>query len=192
MDQLAEAIAERLGASSYVALPIAGHYAGWVALSGDADADPEALASLLPPGLRIALGRPAAGIDGFRRSHHEALMARRIAELSDRAPTTIGFGSVSLDALLTHDIDEARRFVADELGPLLDESEASNRLLITLEVYLEEESSFVRTGRRLGIHENTAAYRVHRAERALQRRVSERQLELRTALRLVHLLGGAE
>jgi DNA-binding PucR family transcriptional regulator len=192
MDQLAEAIAERLGASSYVALPIAGHYAGWVALSGDADADPEALASLLPPGLRIALGRPAAGIDGFRRSHHEALMARRIAELSDRAPTTIGFGSVSLDALLTHDIDEARRFVADELGPLLDESEASNRLLITLEVYLEEESSFVRTGRRLGIHENTAAYRVHRAERALQRRVSERQLELRTALRLAHLLGGAE
>ena len=192
IEQLAEAIAECLGATSYVALPMAGQFAGWVALPGDSHADTEALATLLRPGLRIALGRPAAGIEGFRRSHHEALMTRRIAELSDRAPAAVGFGSVSLDALLTHDIDEARRFVVDELGPLLDDSAASNRLLTTLEVYLEEDSSFVRTGRRLGIHENTAAYRVHRAERALERRVSERQLELRTALRLTHLLRGTE
>lgn len=189
MEAAAEEIAEQLGASSYVALAMGGYYAGWAAVPGEVEID-----AIRPPQgrLRVAFGRPAAGIEGFRRSHHEALMARRVAELSDRRPATLGFASVSLDALLTHELDEARRFVSDELSPLLDDSEASNRLLGTLEVYLEEDSSFVRAGRRLGIHENTAAYRVHRAERALGRRAQERQLELRTALRLAHLLRGAE
>ena len=193
MEQLAEVIAEQLDASSYVALPMAGYYAGWAAVPDGVELDAE-IAALIPPhaGLRVAFGRPAQGIEGFRRSHREALLARRIAELSDRAPATLGFGVVSLDALLTHELDEARRFVTDELGSLLDDTAASNRLLTTLEVYLEEDSSFVRAGRRLGIHENTAAYRVHRAERTLGRRSSQRQLELRVALRLAHLMRKGE
>jgi DNA-binding PucR family transcriptional regulator len=54
-------------------------------------------------------------------------------------------------------------------------------------IFLEEGSSFVRAGRRLGIHANTVAYRVRRAESLLGRPVTERQLELRVALRLARL-----
>jgi DNA-binding PucR family transcriptional regulator len=44
-------------------------------------------------------------------------------------------------------------------------------------------SHFLRAGRRLGVHENTVTYRVHRAEEIRGHRVAERQLELRVALR---------
>ena len=102
----------------------------------------------------------------------------------------MSFGSIALDSLMTHDLDEARRFVLAEIGPLMDDSDASRRLAATLEVFLQEESSFVRAARRLGIHENTVAYRVRRAEELLGRRAAERQLELRTALRLSRFVRG--
>ena len=58
----------------------------------------------------------------------------------------------------------------------------------TLRVFLEEGSSYVRAARRLGVHENTVTYRVHRAEELLGHPTTERQLELRVALRLARLL----
>jgi DNA-binding PucR family transcriptional regulator len=98
------------------------------------------------------------------------------------------FGDVSLDALMTHDLDEARRFVAAELGPLAADDDGPCRLRATLLVFLEEGGSFVRASRRLGVHENTVTYRVRRAEELLGHRVVERQLELRAALRLARLV----
>ena len=91
---------------------------------------------------------------------------------------------------MTNDLEEARRFVHSEIGPLMEDSDASRRLAATLEIFLHEESSFVRAARRLGIHENTVAYRVRRAEELLGRKACERQLELRTALRLSHFVRG--
>jgi DNA-binding PucR family transcriptional regulator len=91
---------------------------------------------------------------------------------------------------MTSDLDEARRFVHAEIGPLMEDSDASRRLAATLEVFLQEESSFVRAARRLGIHENTVAYRVRRAEELLGHRAADRQLELRAALRLATFVRG--
>jgi hypothetical protein len=185
MAQLTDDIARSRGASSVLSLPMAGFYAAWLAVGDDV------LASALPglpSELQVALGRPGAGLEGFRRSHHEALQARRISQLSGRSPAALDYGAVTLEALLTHDVAEARRFVHDQLGPLLDDSEANRRVLRTLEVYLEEDASFVRAARRLGVHGNTVAYRVKRAEHALSRMATDSQLELRTALRLAHLV----
>jgi DNA-binding PucR family transcriptional regulator len=141
--------------------------------------------------LRIAIGRLGRGLDGFRRTHQEALLAKRVASLSERPSlAAVSFGNVALESLLTADVDEARRFVHAELGPLMEDSDASRRLASTLEVFLQEESSFVRTARRLGIHENTVAYRVRRAEELLGHRAAERQLELRAALRLAAFVRG--
>ena len=58
----------------------------------------------------------------------------------------------------------------------------------TLRIFLEEGASFVRAARRLGVHTNTVTYRVHRAEELLGHPVTERQLELHVALRLVSLV----
>lgn len=183
MDRVAGEVAEALGATSFLSLPIGRYYAGWAAVAGEGTV---VQAPACRDGLRLALGRPGRGVEGFRRSHHEALEAKRIALLSE-APA-LSYGTVALDALMTQDLDEARRFVHDELGALLEGSDATRRLAATLEVFLHEESSFVRAARRLGVHENTVAYRVRRAEELLGRRTGERQLELRTALRLRHVL----
>lgn len=188
MDRLAAEIADAVGASSALLLPIGSAYAGWVSVNSDVDTEK------LPRGrggLRIALGRIGRGVEGFRRSHQEALLTKRVGSLSERPPTScMTFGSVALDALLTNDLDEAKRFVHNEIGPLMDDSDASRRLAATLEIFLHEGSSFVRAARRLGIHENTVAYRVRRAEELIGHRVTDRQLELRAALRLAHFVRG--
>jgi DNA-binding PucR family transcriptional regulator len=137
--------------------------------------------------MHVAVGSPGHGVEGFRRSHAEALLVSRVAGLAGSRGVT-HFCDVSLDVLMTSDLDEARRFVAVELGPLAASDDATRRLSSTLRVFLEEGSSFVRAARRLGVHENTVAYRVHRAEDLLGRRVAERQLELRAALRLARLV----
>lgn len=140
-------------------------------------------------GLRVAVGTPGHGIDGFCASHHEALLARRAARLGALPGATwVPFADVALDALATDDVDAARRFVLRELGPLADDVEPMRRLSATLRVFLEEGSSYVRAARRLGVHENTVTYRVHRAEGLLGHRAAERQLELRVALRLARLV----
>jgi PucR C-terminal helix-turn-helix domain/GGDEF-like domain len=137
--------------------------------------------------MHVAVGSPGHGIEGFRRSHQEALLVSRVAGLG-RSPGVTHFADVSLDVLMTNDLDEARRFVAAELGPLGAGDDATRRLSSTLRVFLEEGASYVRAARRLGVHENTVTYRVRRAEEILGHRVRERQLELRAALRLARFV----
>jgi hypothetical protein len=188
MDRLGAEIADVLEATSSLLLPIGSYYAGWAAVATGVDLRTIPKTS---GNLRIAVGRVGRGIEGFRRTHQEALLAKRVASLSERPTTAIvNFSAIALDSLLTQDLDEARRFVQSEIGPLIEDSDASRRLASTLEVFLQEESSFVRAARRLGIHENTVAYRVRRAEELLGRRVCERQLELRAALRLASFVRG--
>jgi hypothetical protein len=189
MEARAAAVAEALGAHGLLTISEGRHLACWAGLR-DA-ALPDAAREALPEaadGLRVALGSPGHGVEGFCQSHVEALRARRVAKLGRASSGWTPFDAVALDALATHDMDEARRFVARELGPLAAEDDAILRLRATLRVFLEEGSSFVRAARRLGVHENTVTYRVHRAEDLLGHRAAERQLELRVALRLARLV----
>ena len=55
----------------------------------------------------------------------------------------------------------------------------------TLRIFFEEGQSYARTARRVGVHENTVAYRVRRAEAMLGHPVTSRQLELQVALALM-------
>ena len=141
------------------------------------------------PGVRLALGEPGSGLEGFRRSHEEATQARRVASLAGRPPGAITrYGQVALRALATADLPRAREFVERELGPLAAGDDVSLRLAGTLRAYLEEQGSRSRAAKRLGIHENTVSYRVRQAEELLGRRVDERTLELRVALLLADLV----
>jgi hypothetical protein len=139
-------------------------------------------------GLSVAAGTPAYGVDGFALSHGEALAARRAAQLrGDADGAVVAYPSVALEALMVDDPEAARRFAERELGPLAARDDATVRLASTLAVFLDEGASFVGAARRLGVHTNTVTYRVHRAEDLLGHKVSERQLELRVALRLARL-----
>lgn len=142
-------------------------------------------------GVRLACGAPGAGIAGFRTSYEQAMLARRVARLSERAPGTLtAFPRVALVALATADLDQARAFVREALGPLEPNDDLTRRLAATVQVYLEEDSSSSRAARRLGIHENTVRYRIRQAEELLGRGITVRTLDLQVALRIADATRG--
>lgn len=144
------------------------------------------------PGVRVAIGEPARGIAGFRSSYLEAVEAQRIARLAGRpAGGVTRYNNVSLRAIATADVDQARVFVQRELGRLGSADETTRRLAATLRTYLDENCSRGRTAKRLHIHENTVAYRIRQAEELLGRSLEKRTLELRVALALSDLVAVA-
>ena len=144
----------------------------------------------LGDGLSAALGEPGEGANGFRRSHEDALEARRVALDAGRRPGTITlYGDVELLSLLAAHPQRARRFMLAELGALGVDDDAAARMRTTLRVYLEEGLSYVGAARRLGSHENTIKYRVRRCEELLGRPVRESPLTLASALLLADSLG---
>lgn len=189
MEQAAAAVAESLGAGAPLTVAEGRHLACWAGSLTPPDLSRLHLSHQAGRGLSVAAGTPAAGLEGFVLSHREALRARRVAQLrGDGTATSATFPDLALESLLLEDPEQARRFAARELGPLGADDDATLRLASTLAIFLEEGASFVRAGRRLGVHPNTVAYRVRRAEALRGRPVSERQLELRVALRLARLI----
>jgi DNA-binding PucR family transcriptional regulator len=170
--------------------------AGWVA--SHSGFDPVALDGLrldasLAPGARLALGEPARGVSGFRDSHRQALQARRVATLAKRPPGTVTrYRRIALSAMATTDMEQARAFVQRELRGLMGSDDSSARLIATLQIFLEEGSSYSRASKRLGIHENTVRYRIKQTEELLGRGVEERTLELRVALALLNVVDGLD
>ena len=191
MERVAADVAALIGATDHLTVPLGGYLACWGGFRQAPQG--EALAGHLPlatnPGINVALGQVGEGIGGFKRSHEEAGLARRVHQLrgQERQPMCVRFAEVALEVMLTHSRDEARRFVAEQLGDLAAEDKSVARLRDTLRVFLEENGSFQNAAARLGVHKNTVAYRVRRAEELLGHGVKERQLELQTALRLAPL-----
>ncbi len=189
MERAARAIAESLGAGPPLTVAEGRHLACWAGRRERPDLKRLRLPRSAAGSLSVAAGTPAHGIEGFVLTHREALVARRVAQLrGDRAGGHTAYPDVALEALLAEDPAVARRFTARELGPLTARDDATVRIASTLAIYLEEGGSFVGAARRLGVHSNTVAYRVRRAEAELGHPVTERQLELRVALRLSRLL----
>lgn len=169
--------------------------AGWIGVQRDVDLSPVDGLGPSPDeaaGLRIAFGSLATGLDGFRASHAEAALARRVAILlPKRAAPVIHYRDVALLALLTQDLDQARHFASRELGRLARDDPPTRRLVETVRVYFEEGSSPARVARRLGVHENTVAYRLRRAEELLGRPLGERSTALVAAITLLDAIADA-
>src|SRR5262249_44647401 len=114
-----------------------------------------------------------------------AAQARRVVELTEPPAGCVElYERVAPVALATQDPLLARSFVADELGSLADGSGPSERIAETLAAYLAEGSSPARAAKRLGIHENTVANRIAKAEQQLGYPIEGRRLELALALRM--------
>ena len=190
MERAAATVAKSLGGGPPLTVAEGRHLACWAGTGSEPDLSLLRLPRTGARGLSVAAGTPAQGVEGFVLTHREALLARRVARLRGRTTSAFAtYPDLALETLLTEDPEAARRFATRELGPLAAPGDATIRLAATVEIFLEENSSYVGAGRRLGIHANTVAYRVHRAESLLGRPLTERQLELRVALRLARLLG---
>lgn len=155
----------------------------WLWTAGDLD-----LEGYVPaPGTRVAVGAPARGRDGFRRTHADARAAARVA--AHRPQPVLRYRDVALEALAGQDEQRARDFVEQELGPLLGETPGGGTLIETLEAYYAAGQNAVSAAAALGVRDRTIANRLRRVEQALGRgSIVARRAEIETALRLTRLL----
>ncbi len=137
-------------------------------------------------GLRIALGSTASGMEGFRRSHLDALATQRLMNRMSEGVRIATYEDVHLVALSTQDADEAADFVARTLGDL---AMADPELRETLRVYIREQFSASRAARALYAHRNTVLNRLARARELLPAPLDGRGLQVGLALEIAHWLG---
>ena len=145
------------------------------------------LAALLPPGTRAAIGRPASGADGFVATKRQADLARSVAASHD-GPALTYYDDVALAAVLLRDRDAARHFAAEELGELAAQTRAADELRETLSAFFAGGHDQMRTADALGVHRNTIAKRLRRAEATLGRPITSRPRELEAALLIAEVL----
>lgn len=188
LQTVAQQVIAAVGASHALVLPLATKtLAGWIGgevdearwrgLGAGAISPPESL------DVNVALGTTNHGVEGFRESHEQAQLARRVAQLRrSRRGSVTHYADVALLALATADRAQARAFVAHTLGPLAARDPSTRRLATTARIYLEEGRNRARTSRRLGAHPNTIAYRLTRAEELLGHPLDEHAADVEVAL----------
>ncbi|MFJ9714110.1 PucR family transcriptional regulator [Streptomyces sp. NPDC101234] len=138
----------------------------------------------------IGRGRPARGLDGFRRSYREASEAVRVARLAGRAAATVTrFDDVEIVALCSNDAAFCEAFVRDKLGLFAEDTDEAHGLRATLGNYFASNCNFRATAVRLGVHHNTVRYRLERIGPLLGRSPEQNRLHLELALHLADGLG---
>jgi len=157
----------------------------WLAAAADTGAGAITAATAAHPAVRVAVGPIGPGVDGFRRSHFDAVATQRL--MSRRPDLRVArFADVQLVTLAIQDEQRAREFVARTLGALAD---ADRELRDTLCVYIGEQFSAARTARALYTHRNTVLNRLQRAQRLLPLPLTGHGLEVGTALEIAQWLG---
>ncbi|MBY6365479.1 PucR family transcriptional regulator [Rhodococcoides corynebacterioides] len=176
------ALREALPTGHRVLTVSAGSGAVWAWVSGD-DVSADVVPDGVPGGVRIAVGAIGTGLDGFRRSHLEALRARAVAEAAPGAAAVVRYADVEIAYLLGGRPDAVGAFVDRELRGIDGTDAASDRLRRTVAAYLRHDRSLDAAARSLGVHRNTVRYRIRRAEEDLGRPIGgPGRLELELAL----------
>ncbi len=160
----------------------------WVWIPGHGGIDVAALQdSLSAPGdIHIAIGPTAEGVDGFRRSHLDALTTQQMmARL--RSPQPVArFTDIQFVALLTTEPDRAGDFVRQTLGEL---ESADRELQETVRVFVAEQCNASRAAARLYTHRNTLLRRLARADELLPRPLATSTVPVAVALEVVRWRG---
>ncbi|OYD60957.1 PucR family transcriptional regulator [Rhodococcus sp. OK302] len=164
----------------------------WLPLPGNREIDTTRVQEVVSaelPRLRIALGRPAPGLDGFAASHRQAAAAHEIGLASGQGATVIPYREVASLVFLCTDLPRARRWVAETLGLLAVDGHREQELRRTLGAYSASNRSAIATARTLNCHKNTVLYRLRASERLLGYPVSGNCLDLDLALLACRWLG---
>jgi DNA-binding PucR family transcriptional regulator len=134
--------------------------------------------------VRVAVGRPGRGLEGFRSSHQDALAAQALVIRlgSDRRFTV--YADVELIDALTKDRAGARRFVVNTLGPLAEADTALRQALLT---YVQCGFNTTRAAANLYAHRNTVERRVSRANELSAVKVEDNPAHVAAALLLLDL-----
>lgn len=145
-----------------------------------------------PHSVSIGVGSFTATVEGFAQSYRAAMQSLELGRLLQTAgqSTVTCYEELGLFRLLsgTESREDLANFCREVLGPILT-AEAPGPLLATLRAYLENGQNLRRTAQTLGIHYNTARYRLRRLRTLLGPAldVPSSRLALEVALHLVPL-----
>lgn len=131
------------------------------------------------PGVRVAFGRPARDVDGFRRTHFDAAATQRMLARLASPQQVARYEDVQLVSMLSGDPTQVDEFLADTLGGLLHADLDTRR---TIDTYLRERCSITRTSERMYTHRNTVIRRLARADELLPRPLAENVVGVAAAL----------
>jgi DNA-binding PucR family transcriptional regulator len=195
MERFAAELAKSLGADERPLFIAADRVTGWAWIPLPADAASNTtsrirdFANARADAPWIAAGDPLTGVDGFRRSHRQALVARTVVLASGSRPSAVTAASdpgLVVAANFCADLEQARAWVGDVLGPLASATDSDERMRETLREFLRTGSSFKATADELHLHVNSVKYRVQRALERRGRPMADDRLDVEVALLLCH------
>jgi DNA-binding PucR family transcriptional regulator len=195
MERFIGELAKSLGARDRPLFMAADRVTGWAWVPLTEDAAPDALgrirefAKARADAPWIAAGDPLPGVEGFRSSHGQALAARGVVLASGSRPpgvTAVSDPGLVVAAQFCADLEHARAWVNDVLGPLASATDSDERMRETLREFLHTGSSFKATADELHLHVNSVKYRVQRAVERRGRPIDDDRLDVEVALLLCH------
>jgi DNA-binding PucR family transcriptional regulator len=139
----------------------------------------------LPPGVTLAIGEPAHGLNGFRLTHRQAEAAHLVAQ--HRPQSLTRYADVALLAFALRDEALARSLVDIYLTPLDDPRKGYSVLRETVRAYLAAERNATSAAAALGVARHTVESRIRKAEELLDRLLPACMAEIDVALRLEEL-----
>jgi DNA-binding PucR family transcriptional regulator len=193
MERFVRGLAESLESQGRPLFIAADRLTGWGWIPLAANAAPGAvervrsLAAAHKQAPSLAIGQPLPGVDGFQRSHRQALGAHAVAIAAGpdaQQIVTNDDPGLSAAALLGDNVQAARAWVGEVLGPLASATEADECLRDTLRVFLQTGSSYKAAATKLNLHFNSVRYRVQRAEERRGRPIATDRLDVEIALLL--------
>ncbi len=191
LDRAAEAFGQDCGDQRPLSV-LASTATRWVWAAGGADVQHGFQALIRAagdlPSVRIAIGPAADGLDGFRRSHFDAITTQQMMARLHSTHQIAQFADVELVALTTADPDRAAEFVNRNLGGL---ETADRELQETVRVFVIEQCNASRAAARLYLHRNTLLRRLARADELLPRPLSENSVAVAVALDVLRWRGKA-
>ena len=142
----------------------------------------------------LAVGNALTGLAGFRQSHGQAVAARAVALAAGAPPrrvTAANEPGLVVVAQFSSDLESARSWVGQVLGPLASNNDSDERLRETLAEFLRNRSSFKASAYELHIHVNSVKYRVQRALERRGRPIENDRIDVEVALLLCQWFGTA-
>ncbi|MEI7056659.1 helix-turn-helix domain-containing protein [Nocardioides sp. CCNWLW239] len=191
LEMFAGELARLVGAPAPL-LHVAGHRDrwGWLATATPPDLSgaQELSGRLTGSGVRISLGTSQRGADGFRRSHHEARAAHKVATAGVLAPPVVDYHEVELLCLVDGNRDLVERMVLREVGPLCGADKNLAQVRQTTLAFLTHRNLDA-VAEALFVHKNTVRYRLGKAEELLGHPLTERAAYVELALRHIAMFG---
>ncbi|MEU2032531.1 PucR family transcriptional regulator [Nocardia amamiensis] len=140
-------------------------------------------------GVRVAVGDPGIGLEGFRQTFRDAQRARNLALVADPSRSLTLHSRVALASLLVDQLPDTTAWVHRVLGDLMRDDETTARLRETVQTYLDARGSLTDAAARMHVHKNTVHYRIRRAEEVLGHPLTVNRLETEVALMVSQQLG---